>query len=53
MILQLDVSTFAVSDAKCAVQVYPSAQAWTADSDTCEGCCTTESQQRFMSVHES
>ncbi len=52
MMLQLDVPTFVVSDAKCAVQVYPSAQAWTADSDTCEGRCTIESQQGFMSVHE-
>ena len=50
--LQLDVPIFVVSDAKCAVQVYPSAQAWTADSNTCEGSCTVESQQEFMSMHE-
>ena len=48
--LQVGVPTFVVSDAKCAVQVYPSAQAWTADSDTCEGSCTIESQQGFMSM---
>ena len=50
MMPRFDVPIFVVSSVKCAVQVYPSAQAWTADSNTCEGRCTIESQQGFMSM---
>ena len=52
MMLHFDVPVFVVSEAKCAMQVHPSAQVWTADSNTCEGSCTVESQQEFMSMHE-